>query len=94
MTRWYQFFRGAALVLAACFAAPESIAADQESPDEGGSRGLAWDFWVPRADLSARERARTPRFCTGAYRWPVFPLANAAADGELPVQAEARKAQY
>lgn len=91
-------------LLSACL--PADVAADEvadaqaDDSAEENPRGkapagsLAWDFWLPRDSLTATERAASPGYCQGGYRWPVFPLPRSASNEDQPVYAEARRAQY
>ncbi len=93
MTCCYRFFRGAAFALVIGLGIVRGAAAA-----EGGTAappgGLAWDFWVPRAELTPREQRLTPPFCRGAYRWPAFPVLKTGPLEEEPIEAEARSLQY
>ena len=78
--------RGVAITLAVVFTASNGSTAEQI--------GLAWDYWVPRDELSAAQLARMPEYCAGAYQWPLFPHPLSKKTEDFPIEAEARHAEY
>lgn len=104
MMQSHPIIQGVVLTLVVSFAAVAGAAGQPEGePADGNpaaSKGkaapgsLAWDFWLPRDELTSAELGAMPPFCAGSYRWPVFPLPVAAMNEDQPVLAEARRAQY
>ena len=61
---------------------------------EGPGEGLAADFWVDRAQLTAAQRRSQPPWCAGAYRLPVAPRQLSIPMDSLPITAAADAASY
>ncbi len=57
-------------------------------------RGLAWGYWIPRDQMSARQAATLPRYCEGRYRTLDFPYPESVDSDTLPIVADAESAAY
>ena len=69
------------------------LCANAVAGESGPGGALAARFWVDRADLKAAER-RHPAWCDGAYRLPPTSAGLPAVWEDLPIEAQAHRADY